>query len=73
VRFAVPSHSDTILSQPNAQGEIMAADGPWAPLAAGSALGDYLFEARGPENPGLPLAQIRNVVLILEYQFTPRT
>ena len=54
-------------------GEIVAAGGPWAPLAAGSALGDYGFEARAPENPGLPLAQIRNVVLILEYQFTPRT
>lgn len=80
VRLGVPSHPETIAAQPTAKGELVAKPGqPWAPLATGQALGEYRIELRGEENPALVqdgvlnLEPIRNIVVILEYTFTPRS
>jgi len=79
VRLGVPAHPDTIVASTNSQGEIaLTADHPWQPLAAGTVIGDYLVEMRAEENPNLvennvlKLDDIRNIVLILEYEYTPR-
>lgn len=79
IRLGVPAHPTTIAASPNAQGEISVVPGhPWQPLAAGAAVGDYLVEIRADENPGLlsadvlKLDKIQNMVLILEYGYTPR-
>jgi hypothetical protein len=79
LRFGVPGHPDTIAASPNAEGEIaVTASHPWQPLLGGPALGEYLVEIRPEENPGLvedgklKLDAIRNLVLIVEYAYTPR-
>jgi hypothetical protein len=80
VRLGTPGHPATIGASPSAQGNIVADSGqPWAPLNTGLATGDYLIEIRPDENPSLvengqlKLGKIRNLVLILEYTYTPRT
>jgi hypothetical protein len=79
VRLGVPAHPATIAASPTAQGDITADAGhAWEPLAAGTALGEYRIEMRADENPGLvvdgklKLDAIQNMVLILEYAYTPR-
>jgi tetratricopeptide (TPR) repeat protein len=77
IRLGVPAHPDTISASPNSDGEITA-EGPWQPLATGTAIGDYTFEIRADENPELAengtlkLDNISNIILILEYEYTPR-
>lgn len=50
----------------------------WAPLASGSALGEYKLEVLAADNPALvkdgalDLAGIANIALVLGYNFTPR-
>ena len=62
----------------DASGAITSDAGPWAPLAAGTAVGAYRFAMTAADNPQLvhggvfSLAPIVNVVLILGYSFTPR-
>jgi hypothetical protein len=80
VRLGTPGHPATIGASPNAQGHIVADTGqPWEPLNTGLATGDYLIEVRADENPSLvengqlKLGKIRNLVLILEYTYTPKT
>lgn len=79
IRLGVPAHPDTIVASPNPQGEVTVVGGhPWQPLEAGTAIGDYLIEIREGENPSLVedgvlnLNKIRNIALILEYEYTPR-
>ena len=79
VRLAVPAHPATIVAAPNNKGEISLNSGhPWQPLATGPAIVDYLVEFELEENPGLvhegklKLDPIRNIVIILEYQYAPR-
>lgn len=79
IRLGVPAHPATIAAQPNSQGEITATAGhPWQPLAAGTALGQYIIEMQAGENPDLiengmlNLSRIQNIILVLEYEFTPR-
>ena len=79
IRLGVPHHPATIAASPNAQGEVASGAGhAWQPLASGDALGNYLVEISAGENPGLvtngvlQLNAIQNIVLILEYEFTPR-
>lgn len=78
VRLGVPAHPETIPANPNAKGEIsVVPNHPWQPLKNGAAIGNYLLEIRANENPGLApngvlkLNKIKNVLLILEYEFTP--
>ncbi|MBW7475378.1 hypothetical protein K0T92_11515 [Paenibacillus oenotherae] len=79
IRLSVPSHHETLAASPNAQGEIVVSAGhPWEPLAAGSSIGSYRVEIVAADNPALvvdgklKLDQIRNIVLLTEYEFTPR-
>lgn len=79
VRLGTPGHPATIPAPAAADGHVAADTGhPWEPLAAGPAAGDYLVELRADENPGLvvdgrlSLDAIQDVLLILEYTFTPR-
>ncbi|MCC7209505.1 MAG: hypothetical protein IT323_19505 [Anaerolineae bacterium] len=79
VRLGTPGHPATIGASPNAQGQIASGGGhAWDPLNTGLATGDYLIEIRADENPALvengalKLGKIRNLVLILEYTYTPR-
>lgn len=80
VRLSVPNHVDSLVASPNSQGEIVAKPNhPWASLVTGKAIGDYLIEIRPEENPSLleneilKLNKIRNIILILEYEYTPRS
>lgn len=80
VRFATPGNATTIAAQADAQGQIVVAAGhPWEPLTGGTALGDYGVEVRADDNPALVqdgalnLRPIRNIVLLLTYDYTPRT
>ncbi|WP_375772132.1 hypothetical protein NR798_15010 [Archangium gephyra] len=51
---------------------------PWAPLASGTALGDYVLQVTAEDNPALvqdgklKLDGLVNVALLLGYRFTPR-
>lgn len=79
VRLSVPEHAAAAAASPNAQGEIVASAGhPWEPLAAGSSIGSYRVEINAADNPALvvdgklQLGAIRNIVLLTEYEFTPR-
>ncbi len=79
VRFGAPTHQETINAKPNSKGEIAVTNNhPWQPLLEGTAVGDYLLEIREKDNPALTqdgsfkLQGIKNIVLILEYDFTPR-
>ncbi|CAH1203560.1 hypothetical protein PAECIP111893_01998 [Paenibacillus plantiphilus] len=79
VRLGVPAHAEPLGANPNAQGEIVAAAGhPWETLAAGPAIGFYRLEVLAADNPAwvadgkLKLDRIRNLVLLTEYDFTPR-
>lgn len=79
IRFSVPGHPNTTVASPNAQGEIVAAVGnPWGALMTGTAIGDYLVEIRADENPNLvengvlKLDKIHDIIIILEYGYTPR-
>jgi hypothetical protein len=79
VQLATPAH-------PAAIGATLAADGTfsstavngWAPLAAGTALGDYKLTMTAADNPGLvqggdlALSPVINVAIVLGYIFTPR-
>jgi hypothetical protein len=80
IRLGVPAHPATIAGSPNDKGVLsLGANPSWSPLKAGAAVGDYLFEVRADENPGLvtnnalKLDSIQDLVLILEYEYTPRT
>ena len=82
IRLGVPAHYATIAASPNSKGIISLAENPaWLPLKAGAAFGDYLFEVLAADNPelalkpnGVPkLDSIKDLVLILEYEYTPRT
>lgn len=79
IRLGVPAHAEPLAANPNAQGEIVAAAGhPWETLAAGPAIGSYRLEVLAADNPAwvsdgkLKLDRIRNLVLLTEYDFTPR-
>jgi hypothetical protein len=79
VRLQVPAAANTIVAPVTAGGTVIAENGhPWQPLKTGNAVGDYIVELRADENPGLvvdgrlQLGTIQNVVLILEYNYTPR-
>jgi hypothetical protein len=70
----------TIAAAPNAQGEVSVPAGhPWEPLKTGPAIGNYLVEIRPDENPALvvdgrlQLYDLADVVLIVEYEYTPRS
>lgn len=69
--LAVPGHPDAIFARPNAQGIITPADAPaWQDLGKGPALGAYRLCVGQPHGP---LADaIADLVLILDYRFTPR-
>jgi hypothetical protein len=80
VRLGTPGNAGTVPAQADAQGQIVAEPGhPWQPLTGDTALGDYLIEVRANENPALVtggvlnLRPIRNIVLLLTYDYTPRT
>jgi hypothetical protein len=55
------------------------AGSPWAPLARGTAIGDYVLKMTAADNPALVsngklrLAPVVNIALILGYTFAPRT
>jgi len=79
VRLQVPAAPDTLIAPATAEGTVIADNGhPWEPLQTGKVIGDYIVELRADENPGLvvngriQLGTIQNVVLILEYDYTPR-
>ncbi|MCK4257371.1 MAG: hypothetical protein KAX49_00240 [Halanaerobiales bacterium] len=79
VRFCTPNHNNTIKAKPNSKGEIAVTNNhPWQPLLMETAVGDYHLEISKEENPQLnkdgafKLEGIKNIVLILEYDFTPR-
>lgn len=64
----------------DASGQIESAAGSaWAPLATGSALGEYAIEIRAADNPdwvtdgALNVAAIANVALVIGYRYTPRS
>jgi hypothetical protein len=78
IGLATPSHA-AIVAQTDASG-IINSDGasPWAPLAAGTAVGAYNLKMTAADNPTLvkngklTLTPIVNIGLILGYNFTPK-
>lgn len=78
VCMGVPSHSEAIKAQTGAQGEITAASNhPWNTLLGSNALGEYVIEIRKEDNPSvvsndkLLLETIEDLVLVIEYDYTP--
>jgi hypothetical protein len=78
IGLSTPGHA-SIEATPDAQGRIdSSAASPWAPLGAGTALGDYTLTMRPEDNPTLvhdgrfDLTPIVNLALIVNYSFTPR-
>lgn len=79
LRLKVPDTAAAIVAPLTAEGTAIADNGhPWNPLRTGNAIGDYLIEITADENPALvsdgrlQLNTIQNIVLILEYNYTPR-
>src|SRR5215471_8075916 len=78
IALSTPGHA-SIVGQTDAGG-IIDSDGasPWAPLAAGSAVGTYDLKMTAADNPALvkggklTLTPIVNIGLILGYNFTPK-
>lgn len=78
VSLATPTHA-ALLGTTDATGLISSGGAsPWTPLGAGTAVGDYAITLAAANNPTLvhdgklDLTPIVNIVLILEYTFTPR-
>jgi hypothetical protein len=79
VRLATPDHPETALATLDGTGLASSVAGhPWEPLVGGAVTGSYTVELRAEENPGLvrdgrlDLAGVRDVLLFLEYDYTPR-
>jgi hypothetical protein len=79
LRFATPGHAETTAADLDANG--LASTGPghsWQPMLGGSVLGDYAVELRAEEAPSLvvdgrlDLSGVDDVLVFLEYTFTPR-
>jgi hypothetical protein len=78
VALATPTQA-AVTAQTDATGDFVSAAGnAWAPLAAGSAVGNYAISLSAADNPTLvldgrlTLTPIVNIVLVLGYSFTPR-
>ncbi len=79
VSLATPTHT-AILGTTDATGLISSGGAsPWTPLGTGTSVGDYAITLATANNPTLvhngklDLTHIVNIVLILEYTFTPRS
>lgn len=79
VRCATPGHTVPVAAQADAQGQIVVgAEHPWDSFTGSTALGDYLIEMTAADNPmlvqdgTLNLRPIRNIVLLITYDYTPR-
>lgn len=79
VALATPTQA-AVTAQTDAAGAFVSAAGnAWAPLAAGSAVGNYAISINAADNPGLvvdgqlTLTPIVNIALILGYSYTPRS
>lgn len=79
VELGTPGRPAVARASTAADGSIGSDSGPWAPLATGSALGDYVLRVPRNGNPGLvrdgrlDLAPLTGVALLLGYSFTPRS
>jgi hypothetical protein len=80
MRVTVPDGTEGAIASPNGQGEISVPNGhPWDTLKGGSAIGNYRVAINPGENPDLMvdgkinIRPINNVILIMEYEYTPRT
>jgi hypothetical protein len=80
VRVGTPAHPARIAATMDANGGFSSSGGnPWAPLAAGTAVGDYTIEVTAADNPALAaggpldLSPIVNIALLIGYTFTPRS
>ncbi len=78
VSLATPTHA-AVIAQTDANGSISSGGAsPWTPLATGTALGSYVITLPAANNPTLvhngqqSLVPIVNLVLLMEYRFTPR-
>jgi hypothetical protein len=79
VGLATPAHAATVTATLDANGGFSsAATNAWAPLAAGTAIGDYALVMTAADNPALVkngalvLAPVINIGLLIGYSFTPR-
>jgi Tc toxin complex TcA C-terminal TcB-binding domain len=79
VALGTPAHAATVTATMDANGQFSSATGnAWAPLAAGTALGDYALVMTAADNPALVkngalvLAPVTNIALLIGYSFTPR-
>jgi tetratricopeptide (TPR) repeat protein len=81
VALSTPAHAAAVTVATDANGVIdsTVASSPWAPLAAGTALGSYTIAVTAAANPALvqggklSLAGIGNIALVLGYSYTPRS
>ncbi len=81
VALATPAHAAPVTATLDGNGlaDSGSTGSPWAPLAAGTALGQYAITLAAADNPSLApdgtldLAPIVNVALLMNYTFTPRS
>jgi hypothetical protein len=79
VALSTPTHAGIPATTDATGAFVSAAGNAWAPLAAGTVLGNYSISLSAADNPplvvdgALRLRPIVNVVLVLGYSFTPRT
>jgi hypothetical protein len=81
VGLATPAHAAPVTATLDGNGlaDSGTSGSPWAPLAVGSALGQYSITLAAADNPSLApggtldLTPIVNVALLMNYTFTPRS
>jgi len=81
VGLATPAHAAPVTAALDGNGlaDSGSTGSPWAPLATGTALGQYTITLAAADNPSLApggtldLAPIVNVALLMNYTFTPRS
>jgi hypothetical protein len=77
VALTTPTNA-AVTATTDVTGSITSEAGPWLPLAAGTALGNYKLTMTAADNPqllkngSLSLDAITNLVLMLGYSFTPK-
>jgi hypothetical protein len=79
--LATPAHPAPVTATLDSNGlaDSGSSGSPWAPLASGTALGQYAITLTAADNPSLApggtldLAPIVNVALLMNYTFTPRS
>ncbi len=71
INFATPSHTGGVNATTNATGRALSRDsGPLAPVASGSAVGQYALRINLPEGSQQDLLKIQDVILFLSYEYT---